>query len=89
MTNATRKTRSKASRKELTLEEVVAANVVRLRKARGWTQYDLADRMKRFQSWLARLERGKASPTLRTLADLAGAFGVKPEELLKRKANHA
>ena len=66
------------------LEEIVVANVIRLRKERGWTQYDLAERLNRFQSWMNRLERGRSIPTLRTLADLAGAFEVDPIELLRK-----
>lgn len=65
------------------LEEIVVANVIRLRKERGWTQYDLAARLNRFQSWLNRLERGHAIPTLRTMDDLAAAFEVDATELLK------
>jgi len=73
----------KKRKKSRPLEEIVVANVIRLRKEREWTQYDLAERLGRFQSWMNRLERGKAIPTLRTVADLAKAFGVEPTELLK------
>lgn len=73
----------KGKKRRKPLEEVVVANVIRLRKERGWTQYDLADRLGKFQTWLNRLERGHSVPTLRTLADLARAFDVDPIELLQ------
>ena len=83
MKRASKKTKSKVSRRSLTVEEVVVANVIRLRKERGWTQYDLAAKLGRFQPWVNRLERGRSVPTLRTLADLAGAFEVDISEFVK------
>jgi transcriptional regulator with XRE-family HTH domain len=63
---------------------IVARNVTSLRLARGWTQTELARRLKRHAPWLNRLERGHAVPTLRTLADLGRVFKIEPSELLKR-----
>lgn len=84
MKRATKSAKAGATRKRRKpLEEIVASNIARLRKERGWTQYDLADKLGRFQPWINRLERGRAVPTLRTLDELAKVFQVDPIVLLQ------
>ena len=69
---------------EAKLIAIVARNVITLREHRGWTQTELARRLKRHAPWLSRLEHGLSVPTLRTLADLARVFKVDPSELLRK-----
>lgn len=54
-----------------------------LRKARGWTQEELAARAGMTQGVITNLERGaRDNPTQETLDKLAGALGVPVSELL-------
>lgn len=84
MKRATKSAKAGATRKRRKpLEEIVISNVIRLRQNRGWTQYDLADKLGRFQPSINRMERGRAVPTLRTLDELAKVFEVEPIVLLQ------
>lgn len=53
---------------------VLAANVRRLRKERGWSQEMLAHFAGLHPTEVSRLERGLREPRLRTVMQLAGAF---------------
>lgn len=68
---------------DLGLPRVVAANVQRMRKAKGWSQEELSRR-----SWLTRqtvrvLELGTADVKLSTVEQVALALGVTPVALLR------
>jgi transcriptional regulator with XRE-family HTH domain len=54
----------------------LAADVIRLRMQRGWTQEELAERMGTYQANISRLEHGLANPTLETLQKLSEVFKV-------------
>ncbi|HVZ45612.1 MAG TPA: helix-turn-helix transcriptional regulator [Ramlibacter sp.] len=58
-----------------------------LRGERGITQEELADRSDLFRTYLSRIERGTANPTLSILHALAGALGVEVGELLASHGN--
>ncbi|HEX2202991.1 MAG TPA: helix-turn-helix transcriptional regulator [Longimicrobium sp.] len=60
----------------------LAANVARLRAARGLTQQELAEVAGMRQPRIAEIERGDANPRLETLARIAGALGVPVDSLL-------
>lgn len=65
----------------------VAANVARLRKARGWSIYALAGALERAEkpitpSGLAKLEKQQRQVTVDDLTALAVVFGVSPSALL-------
>ena len=68
----------------------VAEAVLRLRRFRGWSQEELADRMGTTQSSVARIERGRANVRLSTLVKLAEALNttvridLEPVEMLER-----
>jgi len=70
-------------RESRTLGEAVGAEVTRLRVARGWSQQKLADQLGYTERCIGQLERGTKSPTLRTIADIAGAFSTKPSTILR------
>jgi transcriptional regulator with XRE-family HTH domain len=58
------------------------AGLREVRAARGLSQGELAARAGLGRPTVSRLERGHQAPTSRTLASLARALGVAPEELL-------
>ncbi|GAB3188750.1 response regulator [Hydrogenophaga aquatica] len=57
-----------------------------IRKARGLTQEDFS--LVSSRTHLSSLERGRKSPTLRMVQDLAGAIGIHPLSLLTRTWLH-
>ncbi len=64
------------------MRKLVGDNCARIRKARGWTQEELAERSGLSQQYLSDLERGKRNPTIVTIYELAQAFGVSHLELV-------
>jgi ribosome-binding protein aMBF1 (putative translation factor) len=63
---------------DLALEYEVARAVFRARAAAGLTQAQLAERMGTAQSYVAKLESGRAHPTTDTLVKVAKATGTRP-----------
>lgn len=59
-----------------------AMRVAEIRKARGWTQTQLAERVGVEQPTISRLERGHDSITLRLLREVAQALDVTLVDLL-------
>ena len=68
------------------LRATVGASLKRLRQGRGLTQAELAEAIGRSVDMVSRLERGDATPSLETLALLAGALAAHPAELLGGKS---
>ena len=60
----------------------VAASVRCLRGLRGWTQYDLAQRMDVTEDEIGRLESGRRALRTGTIARLAAVLGVDAHDLL-------
>ncbi|MEA2939711.1 MAG: hypothetical protein QOD09_240 [Bradyrhizobium sp.] len=56
--------------------KTLAANIRRLRKARGWTQDDLAAEAKMEQAAISLMENRRANPTLLMLETVAKALDV-------------
>lgn len=54
----------------------LGANIRRARKARGWTQKELAERVESDASYIYRIETGKANPSIAVLARIAEALEV-------------
>lgn len=71
--------RSPAFRK---LAESLGANVLRLRKARGWTQEQAAERCEIAPRMLQAIEASEGNATLVTLARLASGFEVDAAQLV-------
>jgi transcriptional regulator with XRE-family HTH domain len=67
----------------MALMEQVARNVRRLRRARGWTQQALADRMHVRRAYITQIESASRGVSLEILEKLAKAFRVKPGALLE------
>jgi transcriptional regulator with XRE-family HTH domain len=64
--------------------QILAKNVRRLRKARKWTQEELAHRCKLHKNHVGMLERSEIAVTVDTLDSLATAFNLTPAKLLAR-----
>ena len=67
------------------LLKAVAQQVVRLRRDRGWTQEQLAERADVSSRYLQRIERGRENLTLTTLAKIADALRIRVAELFATK----
>lgn len=55
----------------------IGARIAELRKARGMTQMEMAERCGIFQSNLARIEGGKYATTVDILSRIADVLGMK------------
>ena len=60
------------------------ARVRQLRKRRGWTQAEMADRLGIDRSYLADIERGKRNVSLLNIEIIADGFGLTISKLLSR-----
>lgn len=68
-----------------TTPEQVFGEVLReLREERGYSQESLSFACGRHRTFVSLLERGRSSPTLRTLWLLADALEVRPSTILRR-----
>lgn len=65
------------------MRKLVGDNCARIRKERGWTQEQLAERCGLSQQYISGLERGRRNPTIVTIYELAVALGVGHLELVK------
>jgi transcriptional regulator with XRE-family HTH domain len=65
------------------LREVFAANLRRLRNAKGVSQDDLAHEASVSRGYLSQLEKGVFYASLKIVGRLADALDVEPAELLK------
>ena len=60
-------------------------NLQKLRRERGLSQEELADRANIHQTYLSGVERGKRNPTVTVLHRIAEALGADIEELVSRR----
>lgn len=68
---------------EQTLEQIVAANLTELRRAKQWTQADLAEKINYSDKSVSKWERGEGIPDLKVLMQLADLFGVTLCDLVR------
>jgi transcriptional regulator with XRE-family HTH domain len=68
------------------LRQAFAANLRRLRHAKGISQEDLAHEAGINRSYMSKLEKGATYPGLEIIAKLATVLEVEPAELLKMAA---
>ena len=64
--------------------EALGAKISMARTGRGWTLRELAERSGVSVRFLVQLEAGRGNISIKRLADLAGAFGVTPSDLLRQ-----
>jgi len=68
---------------EQSLEQIVAANLTELRRAKQWTQADLAEKINYSDKSISKWERGEGIPDLKVLMQLADLFGVTLNDLVR------
>lgn len=64
---------------------VLGTRVRQLRKEKGWTQAELAEKIDKTTEMICHLENGSASTKLKTLENIAKAFDVEVSSLLKER----
>ena len=67
----------------MNIREQVGINVQRIRRERGWSQEELADRSGLHRTYISGIERGARNPTVMVLAKMAEALDVGPDRLLQ------
>ena len=65
------------------ISKKLGENIKRIRTEKGMTQGDIFRALKLDGGYVSSLENGKRNPTLAMIEKIAGAFGVKSDELLK------
>ena len=73
----------------MVLRETVARNLRRLRRSKGLSQEELADRAGINRNYVGMLEREENAATVDMLETLADVLNVDPIELLKRPSREA
>ena len=64
------------------LKEVIAKNLVRLRREAGITQMKLAEMLNYSDKAVSKWERGDAIPDLRVLIQLAEIYHIKVDDII-------
>ena len=67
------------------VRERVGLNLQRLRREKGLSQEELADRAQIHQTYLSGVERGKRNPTITVLQRIAQALNADIMDLLERR----
>ncbi|WP_454858701.1 helix-turn-helix domain-containing protein [Rhizobium binxianense] len=67
----------------MNIGEVFAANLRKMRHAKGLSQEELAHRAGLHRTYVSSLERCQYSPTIETVANLADILEVEAADLLK------
>jgi transcriptional regulator with XRE-family HTH domain len=66
----------------------VGVNIQRLRRERGLSQEELADRADIHQTYLSGVEGGKRNPTVTVLQRIAKALDTDIDEVVRRRAGN-
>jgi transcriptional regulator with XRE-family HTH domain len=66
------------------LLRILSANIIRLRKAKGWSQEALADKVGMHRTFIGAIERREQNVTLATVEVLAGGLDVSVIDLLSK-----
>jgi len=67
------------------IKEIIAKNLVELRKSRKYTQQNLADKLGYSDKAVSRWEHGESLPDIETLCKICDIYGVKFEYLLQEE----
>jgi transcriptional regulator with XRE-family HTH domain len=67
------------------IKEIIAKNLVELRKSRKLTQQDLAQKLNYSDKAISRWEHAEALPDIETLSKVCDVYGVKFEYLLQKE----
>ncbi len=71
------------------LEDIVAANLTELRRAKGWTQAELAEKINYSDKSVSKWERGDGLPDLKVVKQLAELYGVTVDTILTENTPEA
>lgn len=71
---------------ERNLEQTVAINLAELRRSKGWTQAELAEKINYSDKSVSKWERGEGLPDLKVLMQLAQMYGVTLDSLVTEGA---
>lgn len=69
---------------KISAREILALNLIRLRKDRGWTQEVLADECGLHRTYIGDIERQQRNVSIDNIEKLAAALDVETWLLLKR-----
>lgn len=72
-----------ASALRMELERILARNIQRMRRARGWSQEVLAENCGIDRTYVSGIERGLRNPSIGILKKLAAALETEPYELIQ------
>ena len=64
------------------IRQQLGRNLQRLRKAKGWSQEELAFEAGLHRTYISGIERGARNPTVKSLETLSAALGVEPGDLI-------
>ena len=67
------------------IKEIIAKNLVELRKSRKYTQQQLAERLNYSDKAISRWEHAESLPDIETLCRICDLYGVKFEYLLQEE----
>lgn len=68
------------------IKQIIAKNLVALRKKSGFTQNELAQKLNYSDNAVSRWERGELAPSVEVLQNIAEVYGVDIEVLVKENA---
>lgn len=69
----------------MTLRKIFADNVRALRKAKGWSQEELADRAALHRTYISSIERALRNVSLDNIEVIAAALGEAPSALVTQQ----
>lgn len=67
------------------IAKALARNVRRFRKLKGWTQDELAAKLRIEQTAVSLIENGRSNPTLQTLEAIAASLDVRFVDLFETR----
>ena len=68
------------------IKDIVAKNIIDLRKKNGLTQNELAEKLNYSDNAVSRWERGEVSPSIETLDQMSKVFNVPMSSLIEDNA---
>ena len=69
------------------LREIIATNIINLRKAKNWTQVELARRINFSDKAVSRWEKGEVMPDIETIQRLSEVFDVPMTAIIEKQKN--
>lgn len=69
------------------LKQIIAKNLIMLRKKSGMTQNELAQKLNYSDNAVSRWERGELAPSIEVIENIAEVYGIEPDMLLRENAS--